>query len=259
MRSFYEKNRDDSGEIMVQTDAQGPFPAHFHRNLEIVLVKHGSYEILINGRRVRTEGEAVIVIDSFDLHEYTKRVPDANGMLESRVVVIPYRYVRGFHEIRRGRSVVRPVIHDAALTKQLMELTESYLQPAGSEAIRKSAAELFLSILAERVEWTEETVKGEVELVREILAYIHENYREPIRRSEIARRLGYAEAHISRVFHSYLSVGIPEYVAKLRLDHVESARENGDGRSLSVLIYDAGFQSQQTYYRCKKKFPNHGH
>ena len=49
-------------------------------------------------------------------------------------------------------------------------------------------------------------------------------------------------------------MGIPEYVAKLRLDHVENARQNGDNRSLSALIFEAGFNSQQTYYRCKKKY-----
>ena len=69
MRSYYEKVRDDSGEIMIQYNAKGTFPAHFHRNLEIVLVKRGSYEILINGRMCKTEGDAVLVIDSFDLHE----------------------------------------------------------------------------------------------------------------------------------------------------------------------------------------------
>ena len=111
-----------------------------------------------------------------------------------------------------------------------------------------------LSVLAERIEWTEEGMKGEVELVREILSYLHENYRCNIRRSDIAHTLGYTEAHISRVFHSYLSMGIPEYVSKLRLEHLENARRNGDNRSLSVRISEAGFQSQQTYYRCKKKF-----
>ena len=254
MRSYYEKMRDDSGEIMVQYDAKGPFPAHFHRNLEIVLVKRGSYEIMINGRVCKTEGDAVIVIDSFDLHEYTKRIPDETGRLESRVVVIPYSYVRGFHEFRRGRRIADPLIHDAALTERLITLTEGYIAPTGSEAVRKSAAELMLSVLTERLHWTAEGVKGEVELVREILSYIHENYRTGIHRSDIARTLGYTEAHVSRVFHSYLSMGIPEYVGKLRLDHVENARQNGDDRSLSALIFEAGFQSQQTYYRCKKKY-----
>ena len=243
---------------MVQYNAEGLFPPHFHRNLEIVLAKSGSYEILINGRVCKVEGAAVIVIDSFDLHEYTKRIPDASGALENRIVIIPDRYVRGFQQTRRGRSITDPVIQNAALAERLIELTESYLAPEGSEAVRKSAAELMLSVLAEYIDWSEGSVRGEVELVREILSYIHENYREPISRSKIAKTLGYTEAHISRVFHSYLAMGIPEYLAKLRLDHVENARQNADKRSLSALISEAGFQSQQTYYRCKKKYPGQG-
>ena len=254
MRSYYEKVRDDSGEIMIQYNAKGTFPAHFHRNLEIVLVKRGSYEILINGRMCKTEGDAVLVIDSFDLHEYKKRIPDENGCLESRIVVIPYSYVGDFQQVRRGRSIAEPMIEDAVLTERLMALTQEYITSEGDVSVRKNAAELMLSVLAQRLVWTEEPAKGEVELVREILSYIHENYREDIHRSDIARTLGYAPAHISRVFHSYLTMGIPEYVAKLRLDHVENARRNGDTRSLSALIFEAGFQSQQTYYRCKKKY-----
>lgn len=243
---------------MVQYNAEGLFPPHFHRNLEIVLAKSGSYEILINGRVCKVEGAAVIVIDSFDLHEYTKRIPDASGALENRIVIIPDRYVLGFQQTRRGRSITDPVIRDAALAERLIELTESYLAPEGSEAVHKSAAELMLSVLAEYIDWSEGSVRGEVELVREILSYIIENYREPISRSKIAKTLGYTEAHISRVFHSYLAMGIPEYLAKLRLEHVENARQNGDKRSLSALISEAGFQSQQTYYRCKKKYPVKG-
>ena len=254
MRSYYEKMRDDSGAIMVQYNAKGPFPAHFHRNLEIVLIKRGSHEILINGCLYKTEGSAVIVIDSFDLHEYIKRMPDETGALESRTIVVPYSYVPGFHKLRTGRTIAEPVIRDAVLAERLFAFIGDYVAPPGSESVRKSAAELLMQILADRLIWAEECAKGEVELVRQILSYLHENYRTGIRRTDIARTLGYADAHISRVFHSYLSMGIPEYVAKLRLDHVENARQNGDRRSLSALISEAGFQSQQTYYRCRKKY-----
>ncbi len=258
MRSYYEKMRDDSGELMVQHNAKGTFPAHFHRNLEIVLAKRGSYEILINGRMCKTEGDAVIVIDSFDLHEYIRRDPDASGKLENEILVIPYDYVRDFQYFKKGRSIAEPMICDGALTEQLMALTKQYLSPKESEAIRKSAAQLLLSMLAEQLQWTQGPAKGEVELVRQILSYIHENYQKGLHRSDIARVLGYAEAHISRVFHSYLSMGIPEYVGRLRLDHVESALQNGDHRNLAALISEAGFQSQQTYYRWKKKYAGEG-
>lgn len=258
MRSYYEKMRDDSGELMVQHNTKGTFPAHFHRNLEIVLAKRGGYEILINGRICKSEGDAVIVIDSFDLHEYIKRVPDEAGSLQNEVLVIPYDYVRGFCELKKGRSIAEPMICDGVLTERLMALTKQYMGETESETVRKSAAQLLLSMLAERLCWTDEPIKGEVELVRQILSYIHENYQKEIRRSDIARTLGYTQAHISRVFHSYLSMGIPEYVGRLRLDHVESAIQNGDHRSLTALISEAGFNSQQTYYRFKKKFAGEG-
>ena len=253
MKSYYEKIRDDAGKLDIGRDSAGTYPAHFHRDLEILLAKRGSYEILINGIPQRAEGDAVFVMDSFDVHKYVKRVPDAEGRLENKTVIIPYAYARNFNEIKRGRAVRNSVIEDSALVDKLYELTESYIATAKSEAVKASAAELFLSILSEHLVFSEGSARGEIELVREILSYIHENFRGNVSRVSIARTLGYTEAHISRVFHSYLKTGIPEYVNRLRLDYVESARKGGDRRSIVELIYDAGFNSQQTYYRCLKK------
>ncbi|MBQ8308818.1 MAG: helix-turn-helix transcriptional regulator [Clostridia bacterium] len=89
--------------------------------------------------------------------------------------------------------------------------------------------------------------------IRSILAYIQQNYRAEISRKSIARALGYTEAHISRVFHRYLGVGLAEYINGLRLAYVKKLRANGDTRTTIELIYEAGFNSQQTYYRVKGK------
>lgn len=253
MKSYYEKERDDAGKLDIGRNSEGTYPAHFHRDLEIVLAKRGSYEILINGIPQKAEGDAVFVIDSFDVHKYVKRVPDEEGRLENKTLIIPYSYARGFNEIKRGRAIKLPVVTNAELVDKLSELTENYIVLAKGEAVRKNAVELFLAILAECITFSEETPRGEVELVRKILSYIHQNYRGDVSRRSIARTLGYTEAHVSRVFHSYLLVGIPEYVGRLRLEYVESARSRGDNRSLTALIHEAGFSSQQTYYRCLKK------
>lgn len=258
MKSYYEKIRDDAELLEIGRDTEGTYPAHFHRDLEIMLTKRGSYEILINGRSQKAEGSAVFVMDSFDVHRYVTRVPDESGRLENKIIIIPYTYARGFNEIKRGRAVSEPVIKNEALVDRLYILAEDYIATAESEAVKRSAAELFLAMLSEHICFSEGKPRGEIELVRQILSYIHDNFKGEISRADIARALGYTETHISRVFHSYLLVGIPEYVGKLRLDYVEAARKGGDKRSLTALIFEAGFNSQQTYYRCKKSFGENG-
>ena len=60
------------------------------------------------------------------------------------------------------------------------------------------------------------------------------------------------------IFHTYLGKGLSEYVNELRLSYIDSLIEDGDARSITELIYDAGFGSQQTYYRERKKAEKKG-
>ena len=94
--------------------------------------------------------------------------------------------------------------------------------------------------------------------MRRVLSYIQENFRGDVSRKRISSELGYSPEHISRVFHTYLGKGLSEYVNELRLSYIDSLIEDGDARSITELIYDAGFGSQQTYYRERKKAEKKG-
>ena len=108
-------------------------------------------------------------------------------------------------------------------------------------------------MLAERLEFVESRSGDDRVLMRHILIYIQENYRQNLTRASIARALGYTEAHISRVFHRYLQIGISEYINNLRLAYIARLRADGDKRPTGELIFEAGFGSQQTYYRAKAR------
>ena len=71
----------------------------------------------------------------------------------------------------------------------------------------------------------------------------------------IARKFGYAQAHVSRVFHRYTNTGLPRYVNRLRLNYIETRRRNDPSASLTDLIFDAGFKSIPTYYRARSQDP----
>ncbi|MBQ3219170.1 MAG: helix-turn-helix domain-containing protein, partial [Clostridia bacterium] len=64
--------------------------------------------------------------------------------------------------------------------------------------------------------------------------------------------LGYSDAHISRIFSLYVKKSLPDYVNELRFKEVNRLIENTNGK-ITDLIFDAGFNSIQTYYRVKSK------
>ena len=251
MKSFYEKRRDDEACLAIQRNAENTFPAHIHNNLEIWLIKNGSYEIGVNDKRYRVENGGVIVIDSFDIHSY-EALP-FRGERDTCVVIIPYCYLDRFHAAKRGMRIAEPLITDVDFCDTLLRFVDDYLAKADAEAVKKAGIELLIAMLAERLSFVEGRTGDERVLMREILVYIQNHFRESASRADIAHALGYTEAHISRVFHRYLHMGISDYVNGLRLDYIERLRAEGDRRSTTELVFEAGFGSQQTYYRAKQK------
>lgn len=248
MKGFYEKNREDDRLPHIRRGTRHTYAAHFHRNLEVFIMKRGKYRVTVNENEYELTDGQVAVVDSYDIHAYTQI--DESG--DDCVVIVPYEYLHAFNARRKGMRVKTPVIADGRLVDELLTIVERYMQGEGSEWRGEAAIGLFLAVLGEKLEWTEARGKDEGALIRSILSYIHDNYRGELTRSGIARALGYTEAHVSRVFHRYQQTSIAEYVNGLRLEYIDRMRKNGDDRTTIELIYDAGFKSQQTYYRCKK-------
>ncbi|MBQ8295694.1 MAG: helix-turn-helix transcriptional regulator [Clostridia bacterium] len=250
MKSFYEKNREDSHELVIQRNTPHIFPSHFHRNLEIFILRQGEFSVTLNERqRIVTSG-TVVIFDSYEIHGYDAR---KEMQTESCVLVIPYEYSSAFMAKRQNMAIGNPVICDPALCDTLLRVVDEYLLEQDNEDIQKSAVELLLVILSQKIEWTQEKRREDTALIRSILSFIQEHYTDDASRSAISRALGYTQAHVSRVFHRYMRKGISEYVNELRLTYVEQALAHDSSKTILTLIYEAGFKSQQTYYRVKAK------
>ena len=184
---------------------------------------------------------------------YTSEISFASTPTDSSVVLIPYSYSAEFMARRQNKSIACPFLHDLALAMNLLKIVDEYILPQRDGNIQKSAVELFLSILVPKIEWIEQRQRDDTALVREILAFIQANYTNDVSRHTIAHALGYTEAHVSRVFHRYLQKGISQHVNELRLLHVEQSLHQNPQQSVLSALYEAGFKSQQTYYRVKSK------
>lgn len=251
MKSFYEKRRDDVSSLVIQRNTKNAYPAHFHNNLEVCLIRNGVYDVGVNGKSYRVERGGILVIDSFDIHSYAEQ-PFA-GERDTCVLIIPHRYLDRFHAIKKGMQIAEPLIRDEGLCNSMLRIIDDYLLPSASERVKQAAVELLLAMLGEHLVLAKSKGGDERVLMRDILVYIQNNFKKGIGRADIARALGYTEAHISRVFHRYFSTTISEYMNGLRLSYMDTLRAEGDRRSVNELIFEAGFGSQQTYYRVRKK------
>ena len=137
MKSFYEKYRDDHGALAVQRNRSNTYPAHFHNSLEIFLVKHGRYEVHINGKRYEVTNGSVLVIDSFDIHSYNAL--EKHTARDTCVLIIPYKYLSRFWARRKDRRIANAMICDAAFCARLMSFSDEFLYKGQSEAVERAA------------------------------------------------------------------------------------------------------------------------
>lgn len=245
---FYEKDREDDNRVHTSRSRPHGYPSHFHANLELFILKSGNYTLTINGIKYDIGAGDIAVCDCYDIHDY-KCIEQGDDC----VIVIPFRLLDKYNHKRKNMGLSSNVIHDEHLASKLVEIIDSYIIKEDNDDIIESATMLLLSILEESLEYSSSGRYGDFELIHKILSYIQENYTKDISRSSISEALGYTEAHVSRVFHRYMGIGIPRYINGLRFDHVKYLRRSGDKRSDIELIYESGFKSEQTYYRYKNK------
>lgn len=244
MSTFYEI-RKNGERLLFRRGGQYFFPLHFHLDLEIVLVRKGGVRVTVNGQEYTVLDGELLIVDSYDVHSYERNEESGDHC----VIVLPNRYLSLWHAIRKDLALKTPLVRNEGLVDELLFLADSYFEAPMSEVTRSSAVQLFLSRLADGVEFVESKGGNERTLVRNILVFLQENYREDASLKRVARELGYAQEHISRTFHRFVKKSISAYVNGLRLDYIEALRRQGEGRSNAELAFEAGFNSLQTYYR----------
>ncbi len=248
MNAVFEKIREENHEIEIQRNRYGEFYLHFHSNVEVVFVLSGEMTVLCNGKNYLLDSGSIFFADSYDIHGVVKC--DSGGS-DNCTVIIPLKFLSRFNAERKNLRAKTPVIKNLSLCKTCVELIDKFALKSNDLYSKECGVELVLSMLLKEFDFVDSGFSLETELIRKILSFVHENYAKKISLKDIAKSLGYTEAHISKTFHKYLNLSIPSYINRLRLKRVESILEENPTATITKVIFDAGFSSIQSYYRNK--------
>ena len=245
MKAFYEQKREKERELSCEIGTEFEFPEHFHVNIEILLLLEGKYDIIANGKITEVEKGDIIFFDSYDVHGYKRKSVESKGIL----LILSKSYF--LENINKKGYLKSNVIKDERLFNELCFIATKYIANEENLAVKEAGVKLFLAKLYEKAQFTVDKGIDETSLVKSVLSYIHDNYKEDLTLSVISKHFGYTSEHVSRTFHRYLKKSIPSYINGLRLAYVEkeTAQKN---RKLYEIVYESGFNSLQTYYRVKK-------
>lgn len=250
MKAYYEKFQEESKDIRVYRNIPHVFPAHFHNNIEIFIVRKGKYSITSNNNEYSITDGCICIFDSYDIHSYNKQL---DSQVDDCVLIIPNSFISP--TISNKGTLLNPIIKNKDLCESVLCLIDQYLTENQSNQVKTSVVNLILTLIYEQVVYSNNNHKDETITLRKILSYIYDNFTSDITLKSLSLKLGYTPEHISRVFHKYIKMSIPLYVNMLRIEYVEKLKKQTNEK-LSTYILESGFSSLQTYYRCKKAITN---
>lgn len=205
----------------------GAFNYNWHRAIECMTVLEGTVEVTVDGKNYLLEQDDICFIDSIEGHATLNRSE------ESAVVVIhiaPQVMKMFFREsdllrfsgTTSGLSKYRGSFN--SIRNGIIQLVESFEYPNYISNLSRTTA--FLTILFHSVNHFTSLQKSEglksekiqdIEIVKEILDYLNENYREKIYLHDLAKLVGYHPNYVSEMFSTYMGIPFTEYLQRRRL------------------------------------------
>lgn len=248
-KPFYEAYRDTENTFVLTRRNDFSFNAHFHSCMEIFFLLQGEYRLCVNATTFFVKAPAVILMDCLDIHSYEKLTPQADGYL----IMIPQKYLID-HLKHKGKAFLSSnIITDPTVCKEICTLIELLQKSMDDEYLRGCYINTIIRSLTNVLEFSDTKKIKNQDLIQSILFYIKNHFKDDISLHSIAKDFSYSESHLSRLFHSYFPYSISFYINSLRIEYVNKEKNSSDTKMLD-LIYEAGFQSPQAYYRNLKAY-----
>lgn len=246
---FYEVLRDYSINI-YHSEGTNDCSSHFHQQLELLYVKKGEVVVKINDQvDTLTQGQLAIV-DSFDNHQYTHK----DGAI-SCCLSIPVHYLKRYASVMSNKKIKDKYIKDLDLAENIYQKILNVISALHeNELILEGNIFILLGTIINN-NIVQEDDKTSHDLVKNILIFIEDNYKNSITLDIIAKNFGYSKYYFSHLFNKCFKCNLNDYLNLVRCRHsINCVLE--EHMSVSDAAFASGFVSMRTFYRTFKKYFN---
>lgn len=224
---------------------------HFHRQMEIVVVKDGVLSATLNGERYSLTAGDVIIAEPFDLHVWGREIGHYVCM------IIPYSKLNHYISVKARRVLVNKVISNPNFYEKLNLLIDSLLlhydmSKSDDSYIIDCLMKAIVGVIVEYTTFGEKANKSKGELLQEILSWLDDNYKSEISLETLSKHFGFSKYYFSKLFNSHVGLNLNAYVNMLRTKNVIRLI-NDEKSTVSDAILDSGFSSITPFYRYFKE------
>jgi len=241
MKLLYEKKT----EIKITHPKGLDFPLHVHEAIEIVLVLEGEFTGIVGNQRYSVGPGDIFLAFPNQVHAY-----ENSKNFKGYVLIAPSKpflsvYRAALEHKQPEAAVFHPSQDQFEQLTVLLQLSFADRNSAFSAILRGYT----LAIVGKLLSWLPLTDKPSgTDALQAVLSYVSEHYTEPIRRTDIAKAVGYNESYISHLFADSLNTTLTGYITTLRLNEAVHLLKETD-LPVSRIAMMLGFASIRCFNR----------
>ena len=260
-----EGRREDRAQVMLEEDFEAhhnrdPYfrtiEFHAHDFLELYLFLDGSVTYYIEDQVYDLCPGDLLIIPPGRVHrpvianeraayermvlwvelDYIARIDSAAGELQAALRGIG---ANGYRVPLRGDDL----IFAASLFRRIVKMERGGV-------FTSSAIRLYLKDAFEAYSLVEKEARGETAVIPQVIRYLTEHFREPLRLDDLAARFFISKSYLNRHFKAYTNATVYAYLMALRITHAR--RMLREGATAAEAGRECGFSDYSTFYKAFK-------
>lgn len=260
-----EGRREDRAQVMLEEDFEAhhnrdPYfrtiEFHAHDFLELYLFLDGSVTYYIEDQVYDLCPGDLLIIPPGRMHrpvianeraayermvlwvelDYIARIDSAAGELQAALRGIG---ANGYRVPLRGDDL----IFAASLFRRIVKMERGGV-------FTSSAIRLYLKDAFEAYSLVEKEARGETAVIPQVIRYLTEHFREPLRLDDLAARFFISKSYLNRHFKAYTNSTVYAYLMALRITHAR--RMLREGATAAEAGRECGFSDYSTFYKAFK-------
>ena len=260
-----EGRREDRAQVMLEEDFEAhhnrdPYfrtiEFHAHDFLELYLFLDGSVTYYIEDQVYDLCPGDLLIIPPGRMHrpvianeraayermvlwvelDYIARIDSAAGELQAALRGVG---AHGYRVPLRGDDL----IFAASLFRRIVKMERGGV-------FTSSAIRLYLKDAFEAYSLVEKEARGETAVIPQVIRYLTEHFREPLRLDDLAARFFISKSYLNRHFKAYTNATVYAYLMALRITHAR--RMLREGATAAEAGREWGFSDYSTFYKAFK-------
>ncbi|MBE6611833.1 MAG: AraC family transcriptional regulator [Ruminococcaceae bacterium] len=226
------------------------FLPHIHEAAEVIYINEGEMTVVYGSERCRVKTGELLIFDPYQLHgamldvdqpnvRYTFATFEPAGFMPIGMTDAGWEY--SLADWAGEKLICDTVIADSERTREIGALVCSLAElyacqgSSGVAELRLSAAiQTIFALLAEGGYLHQHNVEKSNDFLRDMTAFLEENYAKRITAEQISERFPYSHSYFCRLFKGHFGKPFSRYLIEYRIQRALSDYMNSGGDPLPI-------------------------